>query len=294
MVAHGALIENMVIAASSLGYRSRIDIFPDSRDTRLTAKVVFEKDAPKQEPLYAAIWERATNRKVYKNEPLTAEQKNRITGTAKGEGKLILIEDEESKKRVGRAVATNEIVMLENKPLHDYFFGDIRWTDKEELEEKSGLYLKTMELAPPQIAVFKALSSWPVAKILNSFGMAKFIAKENSKSYSSGAAMGVITVPDRDEAFIGVGRLMQRIWLEATAMGLSMHLITGVIYLIQRVIVGEDKDFSAKHVSILKKAYGDIKDSFGVKDETIAMLFRIGDGGKPSGRSSRLEPVILS
>ncbi|MBI4085049.1 MAG: nitroreductase family protein [Candidatus Liptonbacteria bacterium] len=294
LVAHGALIENMVIAASSLGYRSKVDVFPDKEDPGVTAKVIFEKDYPRHEQLYGAISERATNRKVYMDKSFTPQQRNRITGSVKGEGKLILIEDALKKAIIGKATAVNEIVMLENRQLHDYFFGDIRWTSKDELEKKSGLYLETMELTPPQKAVFKVLSYWPAARALNSLGIAKFIARENSKVYSSGSAMGAITVPDNDEAFVGVGRLMERIWLEATDMNLSMHLITGVIYLMQGILGGESRYFSDKHISIIKEAYEDIRTALGVENETIAMLFRIGYGDKPSARSSRLEPVILN
>src|SRR3989344_4799077 len=70
-VAHGALIENMLIAASALGYRADVHAFPDGQNNNFVATVVFEKAAPQNEPLYLFIVKRATNIKPYKPVSLT-------------------------------------------------------------------------------------------------------------------------------------------------------------------------------------------------------------------------------
>ena len=150
-----------------------------------------------------------------------------------------------------------------------------------------------MELKPPQLAIFKILSHWSISRILCKMGMAKFIAKENAKGYKSGAAIGAIIMNDQSpESFIYAGRIMERIWLNATQMGLSFHPITGVIYMMMRIRDNKNEVLSVAHVNKLKKAYNNIKNIFNIKDESIAVTFRLGDGGEPSGYSSRLEPKI--
>ena len=294
-VAQGAVIENMVVAAGHFGYSAHVEIFPDFARPELTAVVTLAPSVPKEDLLYAAIYERSTNRKKYADTQLTDEQRTAILDTIEEITgvQLFLTENAQQKQILGRAVSMNEVVMLENHELHDYFFGDVRWSEKEEKEKKSGLYVKTMELAPPQKLIFKLLSSWPVAQVLNALGIARFIAKENAKSYSSGAAIGVIVVSNKDQNFVLTGRAMQRVWLKVTTMGLSMHLITGILYLMQGIAAGK-KDLSEQHIAVVKNAYADILSTFPIEGEVVSMLFRIGHGGSPSARSSKKAPIIVS
>src|SRR3989338_3310518 len=62
-VAHGALLENMSIAASQLGYTLSIDLFPEKSDTNFIARVTLIEVEAKNEPLYDAIFKRCNNRK---------------------------------------------------------------------------------------------------------------------------------------------------------------------------------------------------------------------------------------
>lgn len=294
-VAHGALLENILITSSHLGYKTDVKLFPDKDYPKFIAKITLEKTSPKNEPLYSAIWSRAINRKPYKNTPLTIKQKENLLNGANeiADNEIKIIEDPNYLKTLGWAVSVNEIVMLENKALHKLFFDEIVWTKEEEEKKKVGMYLKTLELKPPQKFGLRIASSWPIMNILNKAGMARIIAKQNADIYSQCALMGVILVKDRDEDFITVGRMIERIWLNATAMGLSLHLITGIFFFWQRIMLGGAKEFSEEHIKILKKAYDTTAEIFDVKQNMIALLFRVGDGGEPSARSSRLPPIIV-
>jgi len=293
-LAHGALIENILIASSHLGYKTDVKLFPNENNQNFIAKIILEKTSPKNEPLYFAVWSRATNRKPYKNTPLTTEQKKSLLNGANeiADNEIKIIEDPNKLKTLGWAVSVNEIVMLENKALHKLFFNEIVWTKEEEEKKKVGMYLKTLELKSPQKFGLRIASFWPVMKILNKAGMARIIAKQNADIYSQCALMGVILVKDRDEDFINVGRLMERIWLNATAMGLSFHLITGIFFFWQRIMAGLTQEFSEEHIKLIKKAYDTTAEIFDVKQDRIALLFRIGEGGEPSAMSSRRAPLI--
>lgn len=294
-VAHGALIENIVIAAKEYGFDAKISLFPEGKDKDCVAELVLEEKTLDKDSLFSSIFKRAINRKPYKDDLLKEEQKNEILNTVKeiGKGSIILVEDKEKKKILGEAFAVNEVVMLENQQLHKYFFSDVRWTDEEEREYKTGLYARTMELQPPQLMIFKILSHWRINKFLCKLGIAKFIAKENSKGYSTGSAMGAIIMEDESpESYIFVGRIMQRIWLKATKMGLGFHPLTGVVYMMMRIRENSNEVLSLEHVERLKKAYANIQNSFGIEKGVITITFRIGDGGEPSGYSSRLEPNV--
>lgn len=294
LIAHGALAENIVIASYNEGLKAYITAFPDPAKPTLIFSVAFEKSAQQKHELYDSIFLRATNRKKYEDISLAENERQELIalGEKNGSTQIMLIEDKELCTKLGQALSVNEIVMLENKKLHEYFYREVRWTEKDEQKEKTGLYAKTMELLPPQLAVFKLLKNWSIARFLIKMGIAKFIAKENAKLYGSCSAIGIIAVEDNDKDFFDAGRVMQRVWLKATQMGLAMHLVTGVLYLGQRIEAGMDEEFSKDHSGRVLKAYQDIKNIFNIQHKVIPVAFRIGHGGLPSARSSRLAPDV--
>ena len=60
-----------------------------------------------------------------------------------------------------------------------------------------------------------------------------------------------------------------------------------------KILDDKNEVLSTKHIKIIKDSFKQIKQIFGLTDETIALPFRIGNGGKPSGQSSRLDPEII-
>lgn len=295
-VAHGGLIENILIASAHFGYRAEVSLFPEKANTDLVARITLEASGQKGDPLYTYIPLRVTNRKKYKTTPLTPEHRNELLNVAEeiGKGRVLLMEDREKIGALAAASSVNERVVLETPAIHDIFFDHVVWTEKEEKKKHTGLYVKTLELTPPQQLIFRLYRYSLFARVFNFIGLSKFIAKDNAKLYASVSAMGAIVVDgNSSEDFILAGRLMQRVWLKATKIGLSVHPVTGVLFLMQRVLAGETEGFSPSHIGLLHKAYEEIKRAYGVKNETIAMLFRIGRAEPPSAISSRKEPDII-
>ena len=62
LVAHGALIENILIASSPIGLEANVSLFPDGSKEDLIAVVSFSKSTPKDESLFEYITKRSTNR----------------------------------------------------------------------------------------------------------------------------------------------------------------------------------------------------------------------------------------
>ncbi|MDP2926606.1 MAG: hypothetical protein Q8N65_00470 [bacterium] len=296
LVAHGGLLENLMIVSRQEGYEPKINLFPDPDQANLVAKISLEKSEKKPEPLANFIQERATNRRPYQNSALDDNQRRQLLMTSEeiGAGRLILLEDPDKRKLVAQALSVNEIIVLETPELHQQFFRHVVWTEKEERSKRTGLYVKTLELAPPEELIFKLFSHWRAARILNKLGFSRLIAKSNAEDYATGSAMGIIVFEDnRRENFILAGRLFQRLWLKATQMGMSLHPITGVLFLQQRILAQEvDKALKSEQVEMIGRAYQKIADVFGVSRGTITMLFRLGFSQPPSARSSRLDPKI--
>jgi len=249
----------------------------------------------KDEGLYSCVPQRATNRKPYLARPLTEAQRHEMARTPQeiGGGEVRFIEDEERKSALGTALSANERVVLETPALHTIFFHHVVWTEAEEKRKRTGLYVKTLELSPPQQFIFRLYRFGLLARIFNGAGLSRFIARDNAKLYASASALVAIIVPGFSASdFILAGRLTQRVWLKAVRMGLAAHPVTGVLFLMQRVRAKTTEGLSPYHSELLKEAYEKIQSLFQVERENIAMILRIGYGGEPGARSSRLPPEI--
>lgn len=295
LVAHGALIENILIASSSLGFEANVDLFKDSKKEDLVAVISFIKSTPKEEPLFPYITKRSTNRKPYKKTPLNAEQRQEILGSNNiGQAKVLLTENKDDIKILSLVGSMNERLVLENEVLHNFLFSHINWTEEENKEKVTGFYIKTLELPPPAQMAFKLFSHWSILKKLHKLGVSKAIWKQNGKTYASSSAIGIIAMQgNRKEDFINAGRATQRIWLTITKLGLSLQPMTGTLFFMQSILTGNREPFTDYQVELIKESYGNVCKIFKLKNETVPMMFRIGYSDPPTARALKLTPQIV-
>jgi len=204
------LIENIAVASSHSGHEAKIQLFPDSSDRNLVAVAELIQSSSQKNPLYEYITKRSTNRKPYKDVALTTAQRTEIINSAEnfdGVG-VRLVEDKNQMKLLAKTISQGDRLIFENKTIHDFLFSHIRWTEKEEQEKKNGLYLKTMELAPPQVAAFKIFKHWPIMRVFNAIGFPKLAVKGNEKLYSHGSAIGIVLIKNGgNKDFINTGKI---------------------------------------------------------------------------------------
>lgn len=293
-IAHGALLENIFIAAQKLGYRARFKMFPDGKQNDIICEIYFEDNQNKGHVLYDLIFKRCTNRKPYKKKLLGDSQKKDLLNLVNDlpAVKIKFVDDIEGLKVLAESACVSEKIIFEDKGLHQLLYKELVFTEKEEKNIKSGLYIKTLELNAFQTVILKLVKFWPIANFLNKIGFSRLLAKDNYKRYVSSAAIGAIIVKNKDEFFIEGGRAIERIWLKATQMGLSIQLLTGFSFFWQRVISGENI-FSASHRRIIENAYEKSASVLDIReDQVIAALFRIGESSFPSAYSSKKTPEI--
>lgn len=295
-VAHGALLENISIVSSQLGYETNFVIFPDKNDRDLIAVITLKKTKPKEESLYAYIVERATNRKPYdKTLPLTARESHEILNAAQHikTGRVLITENKENIRVLSLVGSMNERLALENKYIHDFLFSHINWTEEENQEKKLGFDIKTLELPGPAKVGFKLFSYWPILRVLNIVGASKAVWKQNGSVYAASSAVGIITVKgSTSEDFINAGRIMQRVWLTSTSLGLSFQPMTGILFFMQRLLADTSEPFSAHQIELIKESYEAVQKIFNIQNETIPVMFRIGHGAPPTAQALKLKPII--
>ena len=117
-VAHGAVIENMLLQSASLGYTGTVALFPDPNNHDLIARISFLKSTPAPDSLVPYIDKRHTNRKKYKNQPLTDNQRTELSMISG----VVLLEDRKKIKSLGPALSITERVALETPEIHHEFF----------------------------------------------------------------------------------------------------------------------------------------------------------------------------
>ncbi len=294
-VAHGALIENMSIAASHLGYELLLDFFPAASDKNLVVIGTLQKNEKKDDVLFNSIQRRTTNRKPYEKKMLkNKEYKELLNLPRYGNAHVILTQDEKKKQIIAHAASMNEKLLFENRYLHTFFFSHINWTEKEDEEKKIGFYIKTFELPKPAERAFKLFSNWRALQMLNKIGASAMVAKTNAGIYASCGAMGVIVINDKTpKDFVMAGRVFERIWLKATSMGLSMQPLTGILFLMYRIRAGKTSEFSPSQIQLVTVAYGRMAEAFGISPEkTMAIAFRVGKSSLPTARALRLKAQI--
>jgi nitroreductase len=297
-LAHGTLVENIKIAAEASDFAPDIKLFPDLTRSNLTAQIKLAEAPPREEKLFYAISQRTTNRQRYNLKPLTSEQKNYLAQSEKeidGEAKIVWIENRNQIERLSQAVATSEIVTLENQKLHQLFFNEIVWTRQEEERRKSGLFIKTMGLKPPEELFLKLFKYWSIMKIFVKLGFPRKIAASNAKNYATTPIMGLVVLKNNDKEFLTAGRLIERIWLKATTLGFGFHPIGGIMFYWQRIHWEKLDLLSSEHQQMIKEAYQIVADIAGIKnndDNIVGMLFRLGSVDKAPVRSSKKTPEI--
>lgn len=291
LVAHGALIENMLIASSALGYKAKLTILPDRVNPDLIATIELEESEAGNEPLYLFISRRSSNRKPYKPLPLTGEQRQCLinSSTAVESGMVRLLEGEGERRAVAKVIGVNDRLVFENRHLHSFLFDHIRWSDEEARQTRDGLDIKTVELAPLDALAFRLFKNFSLLQRLNIMGISRIVAKNAEKLAMSASEIGMVTISGSgDEDYILAGRALQRVWLEATRLGLSFQLMTGIAFLIQRVREEATEGLSPGNVELLRGAYEKIKEAMGFGNEIPALIFRIGFSAPPSALSLRL------
>lgn len=294
-VAHGAVIENIFLLASKYSCAVDIKLFPDPKNHDLVASISFIESKIEENRLHDFILKRITNRKPYAKKPLKTNDREDIVKISREFGDLLelkLVEDRATLKLLGKLISLNERLILENKYIHDFLFSIIRWS-KEEERVRAGMYIKTFELPRLAQSMFRLFRNWSIVKKLNMIKFYRFLQLQTSKLYESSSAIGIIVIDqDSDENFINVGRFLQRTWLKATSLDLSLQPVTAIAYLGQRIFAGDTKYLSPVQITLIQDAYKKISDVFEVKKGTIAMIFRIGYDGVPSAQSYKFPPKI--
>lgn len=291
-VAHGALLENLKISALQSGYSTNIKLFPEPGNKNHIATIALKKISVPNEPvLYQAITKRVTNRKPYKNTPLSSTELTELTKSISDSSVKILITQKNSdKKTLAKIGSLNESIMMNNEFMHDFFFSHVTWTKEKDEQKKIGFFVDTLELPLPAKKMFKIVENWKVANFLNKFGFHKIVGIQNAKTYASSSGFGILSIKDTSpDGFIHAGMALEQVWLTATKLGLNFQPVSGLLFLVHAIKLEGTAKFSKNQKEQIEKGYETIKQTFPTNSgENVVFMFRFGHGGgEPTAKSLR-------
>lgn len=297
LIALGAALENAELTAKAQGYAPQTTYRASGPCVAVMELAEGGRLSETAEPLARAVPERHSNRKAYDRASLQPGAKAALLASSISESAelaLAFVESPDAMRAIARALTTMEETALANVHLHKLFFDDILWSAEENRAGKQGLYIKTLELPPPAQVLFRFLRHWRFARMLAALGFPRVVAETNAKQNAAAAAFGVISAAHAARAeYLEVGRMVERVWLRATALGLSMQIVTGITFLARSLRIPEiARLFSRAEQERIVAAHAIIKENVDETREPI-LIFRIGRGDAPTEVSYRRAPEIV-
>jgi len=292
MLALGAFAENVLIAADTFGltyngpeYKEIIRAKPHI-EIRFNRKV----EVKDKHPLYSAIKNRVTNRKMYDGTKIDEENINKLKNLTEEGGSYSLktVHKESEKKKVADILGKADGIRTYHKELFKQMLSEIRWNAKEVKKTKDGIDIETLEFPALVIKMLGLMKKHPA--IINTFPRKVFEdqAKPVLIASSHLCIFSTNSKPNREVMF-EFGRVLERVWLTATDMGLAFHPWTVLPFFLIRVNYFKGEGFNPEEIKILKILNVELRKVFGLaNDQTPLFFFRLSRAKAPASRSLRL------
>jgi hypothetical protein len=288
MIALGAAIENVVIAASAEGRRSDVEYFPEHQNPNTVARITFDFGVA-ADPLAAVLNRRCTNRRPYKTTPIAPETLASLETLRFPLISLSWIHEQSRLKTLGRTISRADRLIFENQSIHAHLFSTIRWNQSDIEQTGDGLPIESLELGKLGSTAFRILKNWRLVRLLNCLGLSKAAAANTVDLMTRCSAAGLLCAPDTTaKSFLETGRAFQRLWLSATHAGLALQPMTAIIFLQLKSRLGIYDGLNQKQSQLVDQLRDDLSDFFDLDHQRVpGMLFRLGFGTAPSGRTIR-------
>lgn len=287
-VALGAAAENVVLTAAELGLSVSLQVTPELTDSRLAWVMQFKRGG-QPDSLFHQVRRRATNRKVGPRVPLTEADRSALARavTERG-GALYLLADDRQLENVARLMGRCDRCLLMTPQGHADTFGELRFNPGDVQRTRDGLDVDLLDVSPTERALLQVLARWPVMARLRQIGGGSALEALATTAVAGSSAVGLVRVSDSDPAsLIAGGRAVQRMWLTATELGLSLHPWTALPYLLARCAASDWADLSAEQVGWFEDLHAEYHRLLTFPPGVDILLFRLGHADAVAKRSLR-------
>lgn len=220
----GALVENLVIAASRFGMRAEPSCLPDPPQSSWELPIHLQPDQVEADPLWKLIPLRHTNRRViFRGPRMTPVEQAEVDAAAHAlpNCQLAWLDEPDMRRRALRLMRLAETERFRTRLFHAELFSAIRFETGWKESCPEGLPPGALGVEPPLRQVFALLRHWPIMRLANLIGAHHMMGwRACDLPCRLAPHLGLLAVknPD-DQSVFEAGRAFQRIWLTATGQG---------------------------------------------------------------------------
>ncbi len=299
MIALGAALENLCLAAGQRGWRALVsyskEFGPDAEGREVVAAVRFAEGGV-ADPLASFLEQRCCNRKPYPRRPVSEESLYQIEASvsALDNSHLHWLSARPSIRKLAGIVAAADRIRFEHRPFHTELFHQLRFTPQEAESTRDGLDVRCLELPLGAATMLRWLRRWPLMRQLNRLGLSRLMSFPSALQVWRTGTMGLLTTTDTSRlGYLQTGRAMQRVWLAATKLGLAFHPLGSVPIFLSLWTRRGGKDLLPHHRRRVEDLAGRFEKLFPqAVGQGVVVLFRMGEADGGSVRSLR-EPARL-
>jgi hypothetical protein len=284
LLSFGAVVENMKLRAMRFGFDVHERWFPNDAEPRLIAEVELARKAERRsDPLEEAIAKRHTNRRVrFRGPSMSPHERELISREVEALAgvQLTWFDSSESRKRILRLIKIAETERFTSRLLHAELFSAVRFDVGWKATASEGLPPGALEVEPLMRSMFAALRHWPLLRFLKLLGTHHLLGfRAGYLPCKLAPHVGALTMSvDSRSGAVAAGAAFERVWLRATALGLSLQPFAASAALRMPNYPG----VSASTREKLSQGWERI-----APQRTPLMVFRIGRARAPSVRAGR-------
>jgi hypothetical protein len=288
----GAFVENVHLASEQLGMRAVVEPGLAGDDGSLACRVRFcpSLDEPTDTALFQQIAHRTTNRKTAQRMPMMQDHKARLMRVCEARGgQLTLLDDPAQLAGVAEVLGRGDWLRYTSTVMHGELLEELRWTPEEVEQTRDGVDVATLELSALDRVGLELTCSEGVMALVRDLGGGRGLETASRDAIAASSAVGLVSIPRKQGAgaMLSGGRALQRVWLEAQALGYAFQPMTALVCLFWRLLDGGLglSDQQRCELEALRAAYCKLFDV--PADTAEIMLFRLGRAEPPSARSLR-------
>jgi hypothetical protein len=292
--AWGALLENIVIAASAHGCRAVLAERADCDQATPIHDVTLEPDASvRPDPLAPEVTARSTQRRPLSTSPLTRVERDALEASVAPAFRVIWTERLGARLRMARLLSLNGKLRLVLPEAFEVHRSVIEWNSAA---SEDRIPDRAVGLDPLLLKVTRwAFGSWSRIEFLNRYLFGTVLARvelDYVPAILCAAHFALVAqAPLRSQAdFIRGGRAVQRFWLTAEHLGLRFQPSVSPLVFARFEDDGRRYTSSTHAMTLARKVESELSEMLGGTAVRAATVFagRLGHGPAPRARSTRL------
>ena len=291
----GSAIQNLSLFLASKGYEANLKYLPEGDDSPLLAILSFSSGRHKNEKTDAwvnAIPDRHTNREITEKKEIAEELLSELTEAigAFPDLKLQWITDVKALEKQGRIIAEcDRLRVFDHWGHRDFFHREMRWTPQQAEEQRDGIDIRSLGIAPENMLGLQILRNFDVVTTLADIDGGQAFDAISMDAAKNASAMGLLYGPDlSSETLIRAGQAWENIWLSATEQNIAFHPLVSPLYLLNRLNNGGRDHLDPRAVEKLKDLAPEFESIWNIGNGKPLFMFRIFCTDKRPVKSLRL------